>query len=120
MSMATNFGRLLMRGAPVFNAPVAAIAASPRFGVLLRRWITFVTYTGRRSGRTFTIPVAYRRRGEENIDIGANLPDAKTWWRNFLGDGAPLSMTLDGAERAGHGVAERDADGRVTVHVRLD
>jgi hypothetical protein len=119
MSIATNLGRLVMRAAPVLNAPVAAIAASPRFGAVLRRNITLVTYTGRRSGRTFSIPVSYRRRDDENIDIGANLPDAKTWWRNFLGDGAPLSVTLDGVERAGHGVAHRDDKGRVTVQVRL-
>jgi hypothetical protein len=119
MSIVTNLGHLLMRAAPVLNAPVAAIAASPRFGGALRRSVTVVTYTGRRSGRTFSIPVAYRRRGDENIDIGANLPDAKTWWRNFLGDGAPLSVTLDGVERAGHGVAHRDDKGRVTVSVRL-
>jgi hypothetical protein len=119
MSITTNLGRLVMRAAPALNAPVAAIAASPRFGGALRRSVTVVTYTGRRSGRTFSIPVAYRRRGDENIDIGANLPDAKTWWRNFLGDGAPLSVTLDGVERAGHGVAHRDDEGRVTVSVRL-
>jgi hypothetical protein len=119
MSIATNLGRLVMRAAPLFNAPVAAIAASPRFGAALRRSITTITYTGRRSGRTFSIPVAYRRRGDENIDIGANLPDAKTWWRNFLGEGAPLSVTLDGVERAGHGVAHRDDKGRITVRVRL-
>jgi hypothetical protein len=119
MSIGTNLGRLAMRAAPFLNAPVAAIAASPRFGAVLRRNIALVTYTGRRSGRTFSIPVAYRRRDDENIDIGANLPDAKTWWRNFLGDGAPLSVTLDGAERAGHGVAHRDDKGRVTVQVHL-
>jgi len=120
MSIATNLGRLLLRAAPLMNAPVAAIAASPRFGGALRRSnIALVTYTGRRSGRTFSIPVAYRRRDDENIDIGANLPDAKTWWRNFLGEGAPLSVTLDGVERAGHGVAHRDEKGRVTVSVRL-
>ena len=120
MSIATNLGRLLLRAAPLMNAPVAAIAASPRFGKALRRSnIALVTYTGRRSGRTFSIPVAYRRRDNENIDIGANLPDAKTWWRNFLGDGAPLSVTLDGVERAGHGVAHRDDKGRVTVQVHL-
>jgi hypothetical protein len=119
MSIVTNLGRLVMRAAPALNAPIAAIAASPRFGGALRRSVTVVTYTGRRSGRTFSIPVAYRRRGDENIDIGANLPDAKTWWRNFLGDGAPLSVTLDGVERAGHGVAHRDDKGRVTVSVRL-
>jgi hypothetical protein len=108
-----------MRAAPLFNAPVAAIANSPRLGAGLQRNVTLITYTGRRSGQTFSIPVAYRRRGDENIDIAANLPDAKTWWRNFLGDGAPLSVTLDGAERAGHAVAHRDDKGRVTVRVRL-
>jgi hypothetical protein len=117
--MTTNLGRLLMRGAPLFNAPVAALAASPRFGALLRRSITTITYTGRRSGRTFSIPVAYRRRGDGNIDIGANLPDAKTWWRNFVGDGAPISLTLDGSQRTGHAVAHQDDKGRVTVRVRL-
>jgi hypothetical protein len=119
MSIGTNFGRLLLRAAPLLNAPVAAIAASPRFGGALRGSVAVVTYTGRRSGRTFSIPVAYRRRDDDNIDIGANLPDAKTWWRNFVGDGAPLSVTLDGVERAGHGVAHRDDKGRVTVSVHL-
>jgi hypothetical protein len=118
MAISTNLGRLLMRGAPLFNAPITALAASPRFGALLRRSITTITYTGRRSGRTFNIPVAYRRRGDE-IDIAANMPDAKTWWRNFLGDGAPMSLTLDGNEHSGHAVAHRDANGRVTVGVRL-
>ena len=112
-----NYLRLIMRAAPVVNAPVAALATS-RFGARLRRSITLITYTGRRSGRTFSIPVAYRRRGNE-IDIAANLPDAKTWWRNFVGDGAPITLTLDGAERAGHAVAHRDDKGRVTVRVRL-
>ncbi len=112
-----NYLRLIMRAAPVVNAPVAAIATS-RFGARLRRSVTLITYTGRRSGRTFSIPVAYRRRGNE-IDIAANLPDAKTWWRNFVGDGAPTTLTLDGAERAGHAVAHRDDKGRVTVRVRL-
>jgi hypothetical protein len=31
-------------------------------------------------------------------------PVAKTWWRNFLGDGAPLTITLDGRDRTGHGL----------------
>lgn len=113
-----NYKRLIMRAAPVFNAPVAAIANSPRLGARLRRSVTMVTYTGRRSGRRFSIPVGYHRRGDE-IDIAANLPDAKTWWRNFVGDGAPMSLTLDGVERTGHAVAHRDDKGRVTVHVRL-
>jgi F420H(2)-dependent quinone reductase len=113
-----TYTRLLMRAAPLLNAPVAVIATSPRFGGMLRRNITMITYTGRRSGKTFTIPVAYRRRGDE-IEIAPNMPDAKTWWRNFLGDGAPLTLSLDGREHAGHAVAHRDDNGRVTVTVRL-
>ncbi len=113
-----NVMRLVVRAAPVFNAPVAAIASSPRFGKLLRRNVTMIAYTGRRSGNTFSIPVAYRRRGDE-IEVAANLPEAKTWWRNFLGDGGPVTLTLDGSECAGHAVAERDSSGRVTVRIRL-
>jgi hypothetical protein len=113
-----NVMRLVMRAAPLLNAPVAAIAASPRFGARLRRNVTVITYTGRRSGRTFSIPVAYRRRGDE-IEVAANLPDAKTWWRNFVGEGGPVTLTLDDAERAGHAVAHQDADGHVNVRIHL-
>lgn len=118
MSSFTTFSRQMMRAAPMLNAPVAALTNSPRFGRLIRRNITLITYTGRRSGRTFSIPVAYRRSGDE-IKIAANMPDAKAWWRNFLGDGAPLTLTLDGTQRSGHAVALRDDNGRVTVVVRL-
>jgi hypothetical protein len=113
-----TFGRLLMRTAPRFNAPVAAVARSRRFGGLVNRNIALLSYTGRRSGRSFSIPVAYRRTGDQ-IAIHANLPETKTWCRNFLGVGAPLTLQLDGAERAGYAVAERDDKGRVTVTVQL-
>lgn len=114
-----DLARLALRAAPLLNTPVAAIATSPRFGVGLGRSVTVITYQGRRSGRTFTIPVAYRRNGD-SIAIAANMPDAKTWWRNFLGDGAPMTLRLDGAECTGHAVAHRDDKGRVTVSVQLD
>jgi hypothetical protein len=102
-----------MRAAPLFNAPVAAL-----LGRLVNRNIAMLTYTGRRSGRSFTIPVAYRRSGGDVI-ISANMPEAKTWWRNFLDDGGPLTLHLDGTERGGHAVAKRDEKGHVTVTVRL-
>jgi hypothetical protein len=113
-----SLGRLLMRAAPLFNAPVAALSSSARFGGLVNRNIAMLSYVGRRSGRRFSIPVAYRRDGDEFI-IGANMPEAKTWWRNFLGDGGPLTLRLDGTEHAGHGVAQRDEQGRVTLTVQL-
>ena len=113
-----KLGRLLMRAAPIFNAPIAALANSRRFGRLINRNITMLTYTGRRSGRTYSIPVAYRRSGGD-ILISVSMPEAKTWWRNFLNTGGPLTLRLDETERAGHAVAAQDEKGAVTVTVRL-
>ncbi|MFC9435709.1 hypothetical protein [Nocardia sp. NPDC057030] len=100
------------------NACAEKARQSPRLGHLVRRWLTVVTYTGRRSNRTFSTPVAYRRTGDV-VTITVQIPDAKSWWRNFSGDGGPISLEVDGTERAGHAVARRDEKGRVTVTVQL-
>ncbi|KAB8180831.1 hypothetical protein [Microbispora catharanthi] len=102
-----------------FNSCVLALRSSPRWGRLISRRLTVVTYTGRRSGRTFSTPVAFRRAGD-TVTIGVQLPDAKTWWRNFLGEGGPISLQIDGIDRTGHAVAGRDEAGRVSVTVRLE
>src|SRR5690625_1630654 len=94
MTKTRTIRRTLMRAAPLINAPVTAVTTS-RLGRLLTGTVALVTYTGRRSGRTFTIPVAYRRTGD-TVTVGVNLPDAKTWWRNFLGAGGPLTVRIAG------------------------
>jgi hypothetical protein len=48
------------------------------------------------------------------------MPDAKTWWRNFTGDGGPMTLRLDGTDRHGLAVARRNERGRVSVSVHLD
>lgn len=113
-----RYVRLVLRAAPLLNVPVAALANSRAFGRIVGRNVAIITYTGRRSGRTISTPVSYRRGGDE-LEIAANMPEVKNWWRNFVGDGAPMSVRLNGVECAGHGVAQRDASGRVTVGVRL-
>ena len=100
------------------NARMTSLRNSPRWGRLIRKRITIVTYTGRRSGRTFTIPVGYKRIGD-GVEIRVMMPDAKTWWRNCLGAGGPLTLELDGADRTGHAASHRDERGRVTVKVQL-
>lgn len=100
------------------NACAVALRSSPRWGRLVRRHLTVVTYTGRRSGRTFSTPVGYRRTGG-TVTIAVKMPDAKKWWRNFTGAGGPVSLHLDGVDRSGHAVARRDDRGRVTVTVEL-
>ncbi|MDG4767924.1 hypothetical protein O7632_28085 [Solwaraspora sp. WMMD406] len=102
-----------------FNACVLTLRSSPRWGRLVQRHLTVVTYTGRRSGRTFSTPVSFRRTGD-TVTIRVAMPDAKNWWRNFTDGGGPLSLHLDGVDRPGHAVARRDDRGRVTVVVTLD
>lgn len=112
-------GPLPKRAVDRVNTCVLSLRTSPRWGRLVSRRLTVITYTGRRSGRTFSTPVGYRRAGD-TVTIGVQFPDAKTWWRNFLGDGGPITLDLDGVDRAGHAVAVRDGAGRVTVTARLD
>jgi hypothetical protein len=108
-----------MRAVGFVNARVATLTGSPRWGRLVSRHFVMITYTGRRSGRTFSTPVGYRREAGI-VTISVRMPDAKTWWRNFLGEGGPISLHLDGADRAGHAVARRDHQGRVTITVHLN
>jgi hypothetical protein len=102
----------------VVNGFVARLTVSPRWGRLVGRGIAILTYTGRKSGRTVTLPIGYRRTAG-GILITVVMPDAKTWWRNFLDEGGPVAVRLDGVDREGHATARRDERGRVTVDVRL-
>ena len=112
-------GTLPHRFVRPFNTCVTALRHSPRWGRAVRGRLTVLTYTGRRSGRTFSTPVAFRRGGS-TVTIPVAMPERKTWWRNFTGEGGPLSLELDEVVRTGHAVAAVDARGRVAVTVRLD
>ena len=99
------------------NAVVVPILNSPLAG-LIQPFVATITYTGRRSGKTFSTPVLYRRRGQ-TVVIPVAAPDAKQWWRNFLGDGAAIGVQLPGSTRSGHATARRDDTGRVVVRIAL-
>ncbi|MDX8032456.1 nitroreductase/quinone reductase family protein [Lentzea sp. BCCO 10_0856] len=100
------------------NKWMVGLRDAPLVGKLMRKGITVVTYTGRKSGRTFTTPVGYQRKGDV-VEIRVMMPDAKTWWRNFNGEGGPLTLDLDGGAKTGHATSHRDDKGRVTVRVQL-
>ena len=102
------------------NAVASRLMDAPILGRLVRRGMVEIRYVGRRSGRTFQTPVAYRREGDD-IVIGVAMADRKSWWRNFLGDGAAITLVnLDGRDRTGHAVAVHDGRGGASVTVRLD
>src|SRR5882762_1725377 len=103
---------------PMINRVFFALLDAPVVGGIVGRGLTKIRYVGRRSGMTVDLVVGYRRLGDDVV-IGVATPDAKTWWRNFLGDGAPIELLgIDGRDRIAHAVANRDERGRVSVSVR--
>lgn len=108
------------RPAKFFNAAFLALRDAPVVGPLLGRSLVEISWVGRTSGKTFSTPVNYRRTGD-SVVIGVMAPDQKKWWRNFLGEGGPITLKdLDGSDRSGHAVATRDDAGKVLVKVALD
>jgi hypothetical protein len=103
----------------IVNKLFVALIDAPVVGSLVRRGLINIRYVGRRSGKTIETPVGYRRSAD-GIIINVTAPDSKTWWRNFLGEGAPITLLkLDGQDRTGHAIASRDDRGRVKVAVQL-
>lgn len=107
------------RAAALVNKVVVPVLGLPVVGPMLGRGIVVISYTGRRSGARFELPVGYRRQGDTML-IQIAMPDRKTWWRNFTGDGGPIEVHLPDGSRTGHAVSRRDDTGAVTVAVDLE
>lgn len=104
----------------IVNKVAVAVMNVPIVGGLVRRGLVEIRYVGRKSGKTFEIPVGYRRSGD-SVTIPVGMPDKKSWWRNFLGAGGSVTLVgLDGRDRTGHAVAIRNERGAVSVRVQLD
>jgi len=99
------------------NPAVRLLLRSPLHPALSGR-LALITVTGRRSGRRFAIPVAYRRE-DGHVKIVAGWPERKRWWRNLRG-GAPVRIRLAGEEHSGWAVARGDERSGVTVDVTLE
>lgn len=80
------------------NPQIAWLLRSPLRGIIDSR-VLLVTVTGRRSGRRYTIPVGYQRRGGV-LDVLISKAPTKQWWRNYREPG-PVEMWLRGAARRG-------------------
>lgn len=108
---------LFQRSAKVFNTAFTPLLTAPVLGPLLGRSMVTVSYTGRKSGKRISLPVAYRRRGDEVV-IGVAMPERKQWWRNFAGQGADLTLHFPDGDRTGRAVAVSGPTGtavRVTL-----
>lgn len=73
---------------------VRLVLRSPLHG-MMSGFLMLLTYRGRLSGASYTVPVGYHDDGD-GITVLVGRAGDKTWWRNLRG-GAPVSLRLRGA-----------------------
>jgi len=94
------------------NAFPTLILRSPLHGLMSRRY-AIIEFTGRKSGRRYTAPVAYLLDGDRIL-----LSTDSGWRRNLVG-GAPVQLLLRGRKVAGSGTVLADPVASAAVIRRL-
>lgn len=79
-----------------YNPIIIAILRSP-LHFLVSGMYVLITFTGKKSGKTYSTPVQYKREGQVLKFVTRK---SRTWWRN-LRDGAPVTMLLRGQQISG-------------------
>ena len=87
----------------LLNPLLEALLRSPLHRLASKN-LMLLTVTGRKSGRTYTLPVGRHEKpdGTFVLSAGGN-------WRHNLRGGADVRVTLDGRERRAHATLEEDA-----------
>ena len=78
---------------------------------LVSKTVLLITFTGRKSGRTYTTPVDYSQDGDQ-VTIFTHAD----WWKNLRG-GAPVTLRIRGRDY--QGVAEPVAEDKQVVAAGL-
>ena len=89
------------------NPVVRGLLDSPAHRLLSGRLLV-LEYRGRRSGRTFRIPLRYAATRDGSLVAIAVEPDRKLWWRSFATSDR-ATLTLRGGRVEAHGTL---AEGR--------
>jgi deazaflavin-dependent oxidoreductase (nitroreductase family) len=90
LSLDTIFSRLNPLFVWLLRSPLQGLASG---GLML------LTFTGRRTGRRFTIPVGYQRDGDV-LTVMVSYAARKQWWKNYREAGA-VELLLRGRPRTG-------------------
>lgn len=65
---------------PFLNAMVKAFLKTPVLQTALGKQLALLSFTGRRSGKLYTIPISYERRDDSVLMLTKRT---RSWWRNF-------------------------------------
>jgi deazaflavin-dependent oxidoreductase (nitroreductase family) len=79
---------------PWLNQAMKFVLSSPVHG-MLSKTILLISFTGRKSGKTYTTPVSYSQQGDQ-VYIFTHA----AWWKN-LRNGASVALRLKGRELRG-------------------
>ncbi len=95
---------------PIVNRTMKLVLRSPVHG-MVDKTVLLITFTGRKSGKTYTTPVDYSQDGDQ-VTIFTHAD----WWKNLRG-GAPVTLRIRGREL--QGLAEPVAEDKQAVAVGL-
>lgn len=96
---------------PFINFAMKLLLKSPLHFVVSSH-ILLITFTGRKTGRSFTTPVRYLREGSAILLFSS--PQAN-WWKNLRG-GADVSVTISGKSiKCRATVLETDDDAKLRI-----
>ena len=96
------------------NPIVVALARSILYR-LVSHQVVVLDFSGRRSGRRYTIPVTYMRRDGKVLCMTERKG---IWWRNLQG-GVPVQLTLNGRSVSTTSQVEIDNNQQIAAALRL-
>ncbi len=79
---------------PIVNSAMKLVLRSPAHG-MVSKTILLISFTGRKSGKTYTTPVSYSQSGDQ-----VNIFTHAVWWKN-LRSGASVTLRIRGRELQG-------------------
>jgi deazaflavin-dependent oxidoreductase (nitroreductase family) len=79
---------------PIVNRTMKFILRSPLHG-MVSKTVLLITFTGRKSGKTYATPVSYSQEGNQ-----VHIFTHATWWKNLRSD-TPVSIRIRGRELQG-------------------
>lgn len=89
-----------MKFSDLYNPIMRFVLRSPLHGIISSS-ILILSFTGRKSGRTYDVPLEYARDGNTLVAI---TQMSRVWWKNLRG-GVPVTVLLQGKTLSGTATA---------------
>jgi hypothetical protein len=86
------------------NSIMTWVVTTPGLQAWVGQGVALLSFTGRRSGKSYTIPVSYHRKGDVVTVITKRL---RNWWHNFETP-AEVGLRLAGRDYTGKAEARTD------------